>query len=46
METEKITAAETEKEEANDFIEDIINEELAEGKVTEVHTSFPPEPNG
>ncbi len=28
------------------FIEDIINEELAEGKVTTVHTRFPPEPNG
>ena len=33
-------------EEARNFIEDIINEELASGKVTEVHTRFPPEPNG
>lgn len=32
--------------EANNFIEEIINEELAEGKVTTVHTRFPPEPNG
>lgn len=32
--------------EANNFIEDIINEELAEGKNTVVHTRFPPEPNG
>ncbi|MBP5177327.1 MAG: glutamine--tRNA ligase, partial [Clostridia bacterium] len=32
--------------ESNNFIEDIINEELAEGKVTTVHTRFPPEPNG
>ena len=27
---------------ANNFIEDIINEELAEGKNTVVHTRFPP----
>ncbi len=33
-------------EEARNFIEDIINEELASGKVSEVHTRFPPEPNG
>lgn len=32
--------------EANNFIEDIINEELAEGKTNVVHTRFPPEPNG
>ena len=32
--------------EAKNFIEDIINEELAEGKVSGVHTRFPPEPNG
>ena len=31
---------------ANNFIEDIINEELAESKNTVVHTRFPPEPNG
>ena len=32
--------------EANNFIEEIISEELAEGKVKTVHTRFPPEPNG
>ena len=32
--------------ESSNFIEDIINEELAAGKVTEVITRFPPEPNG
>ncbi|MBR1891510.1 MAG: glutamine--tRNA ligase/YqeY domain fusion protein [Clostridia bacterium] len=32
--------------EAKNFIEEIINQELAEGKVTTVHTRFPPEPNG
>ena len=32
--------------EAKNFIEEIINTELAEGKVNEVHTRFPPEPNG
>ncbi len=32
--------------EAKNFIEEIINEELAEGKVNTVHTRFPPEPNG
>ncbi len=31
---------------SSNFIEDIINEELAEGKTTVVHTRFPPEPNG
>ena len=28
------------------FIEEIVSEELSEGKVTTVHTRFPPEPNG
>lgn len=32
--------------EAANFIEQIINEELESGKVTEVYTRFPPEPNG
>ncbi len=32
--------------ESKNFIEDIINEELAEGVNTVVHTRFPPEPNG
>lgn len=32
--------------EANNFIEQIINEELSDGKVNSVHTRFPPEPNG
>ena len=32
--------------EATNFIEQIINEELEIGKVNEIHTRFPPEPNG
>jgi glutaminyl-tRNA synthetase len=28
------------------FIEEIIDKDLAEGKYTKVHTRFPPEPNG
>ena len=32
--------------EASNFIEEFINEDLAEGKVQTVHTRFPPEPNG
>ena len=31
---------------SSNFIEDIINDELASGKVTQVITRFPPEPNG
>lgn len=31
---------------ANNFIEQIINEELSSGKVNGVYTRFPPEPNG
>lgn len=32
--------------EAKNFIEEIIDEELSSGKVSAVHTRFPPEPNG
>ena len=32
--------------EANNFIEQIINDEISSGKVAEVYTRFPPEPNG
>ncbi|MGN1129628.1 MAG: glutamine--tRNA ligase/YqeY domain fusion protein [Candidatus Flemingiibacterium sp.] len=32
--------------EASNFIEEFINEDLAEGKAKTVHTRFPPEPNG
>ncbi len=32
--------------EAKNFIEEIINDEIESGKVTTVHTRFPPEPNG
>ncbi len=32
--------------EASNFIEEFINEDLLEGKVTKIHTRFPPEPNG
>ena len=32
--------------EATNFIEQIINEEIEEGKVSAVQTRFPPEPNG
>ena len=30
----------------NNFIHDIINKDLAQGRETSVHTRFPPEPNG
>ena len=33
-------------ENMSDFIHDIIEEDLAEGRVEKIHTRFPPEPNG
>ena len=36
----------TNSEMMNNFIHDIIDEELAQGKVTKIATRFPPEPNG
>ena len=33
-------------ENVSNFIHDIIDKDLAEGKVKEIHTRFPPEPNG
>ena len=35
-----------EKGTSRNFIENIIDEDLAEGKYDEIHTRFPPEPNG
>ena len=35
-----------EKIEATNFIEQIINDDIDQGKVTEIQTRFPPEPNG
>lgn len=32
--------------ESSNFLTDIIDEDLAEGSYTEIHTRFPPEPNG
>ena len=35
-----------EKVEATNFIEQIINEDIEQGKVSAIQTRFPPEPNG
>lgn len=42
MSDEKIMDTES----VSNFIHDIIDKDLAEGKVKEIHTRFPPEPNG
>ena len=42
---EEIFMAEVLKEPTN-FIEQIINADIESGKVTEIQTRFPPEPNG
>lgn len=36
----------SEENKQKNFIEEIIDKDLAEGKYTKVHTRFPPEPNG
>lgn len=49
MSEEKIVLDESEKEtakESRNFIEAIIDKDLEEGKYDEIHTRFPPEPNG
>ena len=47
MSTEKIEAVEETKEVVSkNFIEQIIDKDLAEGVYDTVHTRFPPEPNG
>jgi len=47
MSTENvITENENEEVVSRNFIENIIDEDLAEGKYEEIHTRFPPEPNG
>ena len=49
MSEEKIVLDENEKEtakESRNFIEAIIDKDLEEGKYDEIHTRFPPEPNG
>ena len=44
MDSEKTT--DTEVKESKNFIEQIIDKDLAEGKVSSIITRFPPEPNG
>lgn len=36
----------SEKNESKNFIEEIIESDLASGKVKQIYTRFPPEPNG
>ena len=36
----------SEETQSRNFIENIIDEDLSEGKYEEIHTRFPPEPNG
>ena len=40
------TAAATDAPDKNDFIRQIIRDDLATGKHAQIHTRFPPEPNG
>ncbi|MBQ9941815.1 MAG: glutamine--tRNA ligase/YqeY domain fusion protein, partial [Christensenellaceae bacterium] len=46
MNEEKITAAAAEPVRSRNFVEEIIDADLAAGRCDHVHTRFPPEPNG
>ena len=46
MNTEEKKIEENEEVVSKNFIEIEIDKDLAEGKYTQVHTRFPPEPNG
>ena len=43
---ENVTPETIEERKSRNFIEEIIDADLAEGRVSEVLTRFPPEPNG
>ena len=45
-ETENMNTDNTEEKVSKNFIEQIIEKDLAEGVYNTVHTRFPPEPNG
>jgi len=40
------TAMNPEENKPTDFIREAINEDLKNGRFTQVHTRFPPDPNG
>ena len=46
MEKNNNTEVEAEEKVSRNFIEQIIDKDLAEGVYDTVHTRFPPEPNG
>ncbi len=45
-ETKNITEENGEEKKPKNFVEEIIDKDLEEGRYSEVHTRFPPEPNG
>src|SRR5216110_3073410 len=46
MQDKSENLTETSEARASNFITDIIDDDLKAGRYTEVHTRFPPEPNG